>query len=82
MEASPERDRLAGLLGALVSSADVAGGFHAEKAIRTAILATRLAKAHALDAAEQSNAFYLALVRFLGCSSLLLKRRASVAATT
>jgi hypothetical protein len=64
-----ERDRLASLFGALASSADVASGFHVEKAIRTAILATRLARAHSLDEAQQSDAFYLALVRFLGCTS-------------
>ena len=47
--ASGERDRLASLFGALVSCADVASGFHAEKAIRSAIVATRLAEAHGLD---------------------------------
>jgi len=41
--AGPERDRLASLFGALASSADVAGGFHTEKAIRTAIVTSRLA---------------------------------------
>jgi HD-GYP domain-containing protein (c-di-GMP phosphodiesterase class II)/DNA-binding CsgD family transcriptional regulator len=66
---APERDRLASLFGALVSSADVASGFHAEKAIRTAILATRLATAHALDESQQQDSYYLALVRFLGCTS-------------
>jgi hypothetical protein len=35
-----ERDRLASLFGALTSAADVASGFHAEKAIRSAIVAT------------------------------------------
>ncbi|MGH9226400.1 MAG: HD domain-containing phosphohydrolase [Acidimicrobiales bacterium] len=64
-----ERDRLASLFGALASSADVASGFHTEKAIRTAILGVRLAEAHGLDEANQSDAFYLALVRFLGCTS-------------
>ena len=64
-----ERDRLASLFGALASSADVASGFHAEKAIRTAIVATRLARAHGLDDAHESDAFYLALVRFLGCTA-------------
>jgi HD-GYP domain-containing protein (c-di-GMP phosphodiesterase class II) len=66
---APERDRLASLFGALVSSADVASGFHPEKAIRTAILATRLAAAHGLDDAQQQDSYYLALVRFLGCTS-------------
>lgn len=66
---APERDRLASLFGALVSSADVASGFHPEKAIRTAILATRLANAHGLDGAQQQDGYYLALVRFLGCTS-------------
>ena len=66
---APERDRLASLFGALVSSADVASGFHPEKAIRTAILATRLAQAHGLDTAAQQDCYYLALVRFLGCTA-------------
>lgn len=66
---SGERDRLASLFGALASMADAAGGFHSDKAVRTAILSTRLAAAHGLDVAEQSDAYYLALVRFLGCTS-------------
>ena len=57
------------MFGALVSSADVASGFHPEKAIRTAILATRLARAHGLDATDQQDCYYLALVRFLGCTA-------------
>ena len=69
MVTAPERDRLASLVGALVSSADVASGFHPEKAIRTAILATRLATVHGLDDSQQQDTYYLALVRFLGCTS-------------
>ncbi len=69
MVTAPERDRLASLFGALVSSADVASGFHPEKAIRTAILATRLATVHGLDDSQQQDTYYLALVRFLGCTS-------------
>jgi hypothetical protein len=57
------------MFGALVSSADVASGFHPEKAIRTAVLATRLAQAHGLDATDQQDCYYLALVRFLGCTA-------------
>ena len=67
--AGPERDRLASLFGALASSADVASGFHPEKAIRTAILASRLAKSAGFGVHEQSDAYYLALVRFLGCTA-------------
>ena len=64
-----ERDRLASLFGALVSSADAASGFHPEKAIRTAIIATRLAAAHGLAEPSPADAYYLALVRFLGCTA-------------
>ena len=64
-----ERDRLASLFGALVSSADAASGFHAEKAIRTAVIATRIATAHGLPTAAAADAYYLALVRFLGCTA-------------
>lgn len=67
--ATQERDRLASLFGALASSADVASGFHPEKAIRTAIVASRLARAAGLEAHQRSDAYYLALVRFLGCTS-------------
>ncbi|HUP75706.1 MAG TPA: HD domain-containing phosphohydrolase [Acidimicrobiales bacterium] len=67
--AGPERDRLASLFGALASSADVASGFHTEKAIRTAIVASRLANVAGLGTQDQSDAYYLALVRFLGCTS-------------
>jgi HD-GYP domain-containing protein (c-di-GMP phosphodiesterase class II)/DNA-binding CsgD family transcriptional regulator len=66
---SPERDRLASLFGALASSADVASGFHPEKAIRTAVVASRLAQATGLETDQQCDAYYLALVRFLGCTS-------------
>ena len=64
-----ERDRLASLFGALVSSADAASGFHPEKAIRTAVVAVRLAAAHGLAAPGPADAFFLALVRFLGCTA-------------
>lgn len=67
--AGRERDRLASLFGALASSADVASGFHTEKAIRTAIVARRLAGVAGLGIQEQSDVYYLALVRFLGCTS-------------
>lgn len=69
MVIAAERDRLASLFGALVSSADVASGFHPEKAIRTSILAARLARAHGLGQADQQDSYFLALVRFLGCTS-------------
>ena len=64
-----ERDRLASLFGALASSADVASGFHLEKAIRTAVVAARLADAAGLGEGERADAYYLALVRFLGCTA-------------
>lgn len=64
-----ERDRLASLFGALACSADVASGFHPEKAIRTAIVARRLAGASGLDVGQQADAYFLSLVRFLGCTS-------------
>jgi HD-GYP domain-containing protein (c-di-GMP phosphodiesterase class II) len=67
--AEPESDRLASLFGALASSADAAGGFHSEKAIRTAVVAGRLAHAAGLGVEQQADAYYLALVRFLGCTS-------------
>jgi HD-GYP domain-containing protein (c-di-GMP phosphodiesterase class II) len=64
-----ERDRLASVFGALASSADVASGFHLEKAIRTAVLAARLAEAAGREEGDCADACYLALVRSLGCTA-------------
>lgn len=60
---------MASLFGALASAADAASGFHPEKAIRTAVVAARLARAVDLAPAQVSDAYYLALVRFLGCTA-------------
>lgn len=64
-----ERDRTTSLFGALASAADLANGFHAEKAVRTAVVAQRLSEAHGGSSAEQSDAYFLALLRFLGCTA-------------
>src|SRR5687767_12788200 len=64
-----DRARLASPFGALVTSAAAASGLHPAAAIRSAILAARSAAAHGLDRGGQSDAFYLTLVRFLGCSA-------------
>ena len=63
-----EQDRLASLFGALASATDLGNGFHPEKAVRTALVAQRLAAAHGLEPVDQAEAYYVALLRFLGCT--------------
>lgn len=57
--------RLAELLGGLLLAADLANGFPPEKSIRTALLATELAKR--VDA-NAHDAYYVTLLRFAGCT--------------
>lgn len=69
MATSGEQNRLASLFGALASATDVANGFHPEKAVRTALVAQRIAEACGLGVNDQADAYYLALLRFLGCTA-------------
>lgn len=57
--------RLAELLGGLLLAADLANGFPPEKSIRTALLAVEIARR--VDA-DRHDAYYVALLRFLGCT--------------
>ncbi|MFI5307023.1 MAG: HD domain-containing phosphohydrolase [Polyangiales bacterium] len=59
---------LAPLLGSLSLCADLGVGLSDETGVRTAMLAARLARAVALGPAEASDAFYAALLRYVGCS--------------
>lgn len=57
------------LLGALSLAIDLGLGMPMETMQRTAIVAQRLARAADLNAAESDAAYYLALIRFVGCTS-------------
>ena len=57
------------LLGALSLAIDLGLGMPMETMQRTAIVAQRLARAAGLSAADADDAFSLALVRFVGCTS-------------
>lgn len=59
--------RLAEVLGGLTLACDVAGANLPEKALRTAILAVELGRRHGLGEADLRDAFYVSLLRYVGC---------------
>ena len=61
--------RLAEAMGGLTLAVDLANGFPAEKVLRTAMLAADVARAHGLDAATVRQAWWLPLLRYLGCTA-------------
>ena len=61
--------RLAELIAALSLATDLGTGQPMEHALRTCLLATRAGRELGLDAETLSNAYYLALVRFVGCTA-------------
>lgn len=61
--------RLAELLGGLSVATDLVAGLGLETAMRTAIVAQRLASALQLSPAEQGAAYYAGVLRFIGCSA-------------
>jgi HD-GYP domain-containing protein (c-di-GMP phosphodiesterase class II) len=65
---SGSRARLAELVGGLTLAADLLNRFPPEKVLRTAILAVQLGERAGLAASTQHDAYYLTLLRFLGCS--------------
>ena len=60
--------RLAELVGGLALASDFANGFPPEKVLRTAILAVELGRRAGLDDATLRDAYYVAVLRFLGCT--------------
>jgi HD-GYP domain-containing protein (c-di-GMP phosphodiesterase class II) len=60
---------MSALLGSLSLSTDAANGVRPETALRTAVIATELARAAALDAAAVRAVYWTALLRFVGCTS-------------
>ncbi|MEA2422437.1 MAG: hypothetical protein QOF55_1536 [Thermoleophilaceae bacterium] len=61
--------RLAEVLAAVSLATDVGNGFPMEKSLRDAIVAARFADALGLAPQEQSDAYYAALLRSLGCTA-------------
>jgi HD-GYP domain-containing protein (c-di-GMP phosphodiesterase class II) len=61
--------RVAELMGSLSLATDLADGFALEKCMRTAVLATRLARAEAAADDEVRLCFWASLLRFTGCTA-------------
>ena len=70
----PEQElRLAELLAALSVTTDLAMGQPPEKAIRSCVLATELARALDLPEAEVADVYWTSLLKHLGCTATLLE---------
>lgn len=65
----PERLRLAELIGALSLATDLGMGQPLEQALRTCLLAMALGRRAGLGEAELADIYYVALLRFLGCTA-------------
>lgn len=61
--------RLAELVGGLTLAADFANGYPPEKCLRTAILAVAIGREAGLDEATLHDAYWVCLLRFLGCTA-------------
>src|SRR5919205_3050990 len=61
--------RLADLLAALSLATDVGMGLPHETALRVCLLATRLARRMDLSEHEVTDVYFVALLRFVGCTS-------------
>ena len=61
--------RLAELMAAVSLATDLGMGQPLEQALRTCLLATQLAERIGLDVSERSDVYYVALLRFLGCTA-------------
>lgn len=59
--------RMAEVLGGLTLATDVASANQPEKALRTAILAVEIGRRHAIAETDLRDAFYVTLLRYLGC---------------
>ena len=72
--------RLAELVGSLSVATDHAAGLPPETAIRTSLLAVRLAKMCDVQGFELVDVYYTGLLRFLGCSAYSYEMAARFAA--
>lgn len=66
---SNDRARLAELLGGLSLATDTVAGLPYETAMRTAVIATRIARALGAPPETCRTVYYASVLRFLGCSS-------------
>jgi HD-GYP domain-containing protein (c-di-GMP phosphodiesterase class II)/DNA-binding CsgD family transcriptional regulator len=64
-----EQLRLAELLAAISLATDLGRGFPPEKALRTCLVAARLAEELGLDEQARSDTFYAALIQPVGCTA-------------
>jgi HD-GYP domain-containing protein (c-di-GMP phosphodiesterase class II) len=79
MSDAPAPTRLADLLGTLSLSTDLAAGAPMETSLRTCTVAARLACVLGLDEAAVSDAYYVGLLRHLGCTAFAHEAAASAA---
>src|SRR5262249_45825254 len=61
--------RLAEVLASLSLATDLGTAFPLEKALRNALLAVGIGRTLDLSAAQLSDVYYMAMLRFLGCSA-------------
>jgi HD-GYP domain-containing protein (c-di-GMP phosphodiesterase class II) len=61
--------RLAELLGGLSLACDLADGFAPGTVLRGALLTVELARRHGLSNRDQYDAYYVSLLRYLGCTA-------------
>jgi HD-GYP domain-containing protein (c-di-GMP phosphodiesterase class II) len=66
---APPRLLLSELVGSLALAADMAMGHPLEQGLGTCIVATRLGELAGLSTEDLSHAYYLALLRHIGCTS-------------
>src|SRR5438309_11517602 len=79
--AASQPARLAPLLGALSLATDLGAGNPTESALRTAVLATRIARALGISGPALTDVYYTALLRYLGCTGYAHEEAALAAAT-
>ena len=58
------------LMAAFSLATDLGNGFPLEKALRNALIAVRLAGQLGLSSFDQSDAYYVAMLRYIGCTGL------------
>src|SRR5438445_13327174 len=67
--AAPLRFRLAELMAAISLATDLGMGQPMEQALRTSLIAVGLGEAVGLGSDELSDVYYVALLRYLGCTA-------------
>jgi len=62
--------RLADVFASLSLATDLGNGFPLEKALRNSLLATRLAAMAGMDERLVHDAYFVAMLRYIGCTAL------------